>query len=153
MTSLPFRAKHTPSHKFPSYSDYDTMEESNGAADCVLILVAIIFPPAAAAFISGCGCDLLVNYSVDFARIPSWTPRAELCFTRSGSYSSVPMFRSDVLGVAIDTLARETPAAAPQQSTPQPPGYSTTDQPSTPQPTTSTTRSEPVDAPPAAGKN
>ncbi|OJA17449.1 hypothetical protein AZE42_05941 [Rhizopogon vesiculosus] len=28
---------------------------------CVLIFVAIIFPPAAAAFISGCGCDLFVN--------------------------------------------------------------------------------------------
>jgi len=33
---------------------------SDGAS-CVLIFVAIIFPPAAAAFISGCGCDLLVN--------------------------------------------------------------------------------------------
>ncbi|KAG1772095.1 hypothetical protein EDD22DRAFT_861796 [Suillus occidentalis] len=34
---------------------------SNGAADCVLILVAVIFPAAAVTFISGCGCDLFVN--------------------------------------------------------------------------------------------
>ncbi|KAG0695687.1 hypothetical protein DFH29DRAFT_256570 [Suillus ampliporus] len=34
--------------------------DSNGT-DCVLIFVALIFPPAAAAFISGCGCDLIVN--------------------------------------------------------------------------------------------
>ncbi|KAE9397716.1 hypothetical protein BT96DRAFT_1020615 [Gymnopus androsaceus JB14] len=30
-------------------------------SDICLILVAIIFPPAAAAFIAGCGCDLLIN--------------------------------------------------------------------------------------------
>ncbi|KAF9256618.1 UPF0057-domain-containing protein [Marasmius fiardii PR-910] len=30
-------------------------------SDVVLILVAIIFPPAAAAFITGCSCDLLIN--------------------------------------------------------------------------------------------
>ncbi|EPQ53560.1 UPF0057-domain-containing protein [Gloeophyllum trabeum ATCC 11539] len=31
------------------------------ASDVLLILVAIIFPPAAAAFITGCSCDLLIN--------------------------------------------------------------------------------------------
>ncbi|KAL0958357.1 hypothetical protein HGRIS_000499 [Hohenbuehelia grisea] len=31
------------------------------SSDVVLILVAIIFPPAAAAFIAGCSCDLLIN--------------------------------------------------------------------------------------------
>ncbi|KAF5367018.1 hypothetical protein D9758_003866 [Tetrapyrgos nigripes] len=30
-------------------------------SDVILILVAIIFPPAAAAFITGCSCDLLIN--------------------------------------------------------------------------------------------
>ncbi|KAI0058616.1 UPF0057-domain-containing protein [Artomyces pyxidatus] len=30
-------------------------------SDVCLILVAIIFPPAAAAFIAGCSCDLLIN--------------------------------------------------------------------------------------------
>ncbi|KII91116.1 hypothetical protein PLICRDRAFT_78450, partial [Plicaturopsis crispa FD-325 SS-3] len=29
--------------------------------DVVLILVAILFPPAAAGFITGCSCDLLIN--------------------------------------------------------------------------------------------
>ncbi|KAF7973914.1 hypothetical protein HWV62_13962 [Athelia sp. TMB] len=29
--------------------------------DVILILVAILFPPAAAAFITGCSCDLLIN--------------------------------------------------------------------------------------------
>jgi len=31
------------------------------ASDICLIIVAIIFPPAAAAFIAGCSCDLLIN--------------------------------------------------------------------------------------------
>ncbi|KAI6153856.1 hypothetical protein BKA82DRAFT_4094676 [Pisolithus tinctorius] len=31
------------------------------SSDVVLILVAIIFPPAAAAFVSGCSCDLCIN--------------------------------------------------------------------------------------------
>jgi len=31
------------------------------ASDVILILVAIIFPPAAAGFVTGCGCDLLIN--------------------------------------------------------------------------------------------
>ncbi|KAJ4468775.1 hypothetical protein J3R30DRAFT_3304686 [Lentinula aciculospora] len=31
------------------------------ASDVILILVAIVFPPAAAAFITGCSCDLLIN--------------------------------------------------------------------------------------------
>lgn len=30
-------------------------------SDILLIIVAIIFPPAAAAFITGCSCDLLIN--------------------------------------------------------------------------------------------
>ncbi|KAJ7749331.1 hypothetical protein DFH07DRAFT_888612 [Mycena maculata] len=29
--------------------------------DVLLIFVAILFPPAAAAFITGCSCDLLIN--------------------------------------------------------------------------------------------
>jgi len=31
------------------------------ASDVVLIIVAILFPPAAAGFITGCSCDLLIN--------------------------------------------------------------------------------------------
>ncbi|CAA7267705.1 unnamed protein product [Cyclocybe aegerita] len=30
-------------------------------SDVILIIVAIIFPPAAAAFVTGCSCDLLIN--------------------------------------------------------------------------------------------
>ncbi|KAJ2922143.1 hypothetical protein H1R20_g14944, partial [Candolleomyces eurysporus] len=30
-------------------------------SDVLLILVAILFPPAAAAMVTGCGCDLLIN--------------------------------------------------------------------------------------------
>ncbi|KAJ6631216.1 hypothetical protein B0H10DRAFT_1773696 [Mycena sp. CBHHK59/15] len=30
-------------------------------SDVLLILVAILFPPAAAGFITGCSCDLLIN--------------------------------------------------------------------------------------------
>ncbi|KAJ6590518.1 hypothetical protein DFH09DRAFT_1245020 [Mycena vulgaris] len=30
-------------------------------SDVLLIFVAILFPPAAAAFIAGCSCDLLIN--------------------------------------------------------------------------------------------
>ncbi|KAF9009543.1 hypothetical protein BDQ17DRAFT_1406575 [Cyathus striatus] len=30
-------------------------------SDVILILVAILFPPAAAAMITGCSCDLLIN--------------------------------------------------------------------------------------------
>ncbi|WVQ78148.1 hypothetical protein IAT38_000229 [Cryptococcus sp. DSM 104549] len=30
-------------------------------SDIILILVAILFPPAAAAMIAGCSCDLLIN--------------------------------------------------------------------------------------------
>ncbi|PWY97487.1 phosphatidylserine decarboxylase [Testicularia cyperi] len=32
-----------------------------GGADIILILVALIFPPAAVAFITGCSCDLMIN--------------------------------------------------------------------------------------------
>lgn len=31
------------------------------ASDIILILVAILFPPAAVAFLTGCSCDLLIN--------------------------------------------------------------------------------------------
>ncbi|PWN23104.1 hypothetical protein BCV69DRAFT_245017 [Microstroma glucosiphilum] len=31
------------------------------SSDVLLIVVAILFPPAAAAFITGCSCDLLIN--------------------------------------------------------------------------------------------
>ena len=31
------------------------------ASDVILILVTIIFPPAGAFFVAGCGCDLLIN--------------------------------------------------------------------------------------------
>ncbi|CAO1620109.1 unnamed protein product [Jaminaea pallidilutea] len=31
------------------------------SSDIVLILVAILFPPAAAAFLTGCSCDLVIN--------------------------------------------------------------------------------------------
>ncbi|KAJ7833096.1 hypothetical protein B0H14DRAFT_2801421 [Mycena olivaceomarginata] len=30
-------------------------------SDVILCLIAILFPPAAAAFITGCSCDLLIN--------------------------------------------------------------------------------------------
>ncbi|KAG1745081.1 uncharacterized protein EDB91DRAFT_173980 [Suillus paluster] len=43
----------------PAHPDCDIMDSSG--TSCVLIFVAIIFPPAAAAFVSGCGCDLFVN--------------------------------------------------------------------------------------------
>jgi len=31
------------------------------ASDVILILVTIVFPPAGAFFVAGCGCDLLIN--------------------------------------------------------------------------------------------
>jgi hypothetical protein len=31
------------------------------SSDVLLIIIAIIFPPAAVAFISGCSCDLAIN--------------------------------------------------------------------------------------------
>jgi len=31
------------------------------ASDIILILVTIVFPPAGAFFVAGCGCDLLIN--------------------------------------------------------------------------------------------
>jgi len=33
-------------------------------SDILLIIVAILFPPAAAAFIAGCSCDLLINIAL-----------------------------------------------------------------------------------------
>ncbi|KAK0480884.1 hypothetical protein IW261DRAFT_1335283 [Armillaria novae-zelandiae] len=32
------------------------------SSDILLIIVAILFPPAAAFFVSGCGADLLINF-------------------------------------------------------------------------------------------
>ncbi|KIM51702.1 hypothetical protein SCLCIDRAFT_1224267 [Scleroderma citrinum Foug A] len=32
-----------------------------GSSSIVLIIVAILFPPAAVAFLSGCSCDLFIN--------------------------------------------------------------------------------------------
>ncbi|KAF9456864.1 UPF0057-domain-containing protein [Collybia nuda] len=31
------------------------------STDVILILVAMLFPPAAAAIVTGCGCDFLIN--------------------------------------------------------------------------------------------
>ncbi|EDR04569.1 uncharacterized protein LACBIDRAFT_174597 [Laccaria bicolor S238N-H82] len=33
-------------------------------ADVVLIIVAILFPPAAVGFLTGCSCDLLINIAL-----------------------------------------------------------------------------------------
>ncbi|CAG7847059.1 SubName: Full=Uncharacterized protein {ECO:0000313/EMBL:CCA77029.1} [Serendipita indica DSM 11827] len=33
-------------------------------SDILLILVAILFPPAAVAFMTGCSCDLLINVAL-----------------------------------------------------------------------------------------
>ncbi|KIL62255.1 hypothetical protein M378DRAFT_798724 [Amanita muscaria Koide BX008] len=33
-------------------------------SDVILILVAIVFPPAAAAMVAGCSCDLLINIAL-----------------------------------------------------------------------------------------
>ncbi|KAG8749557.1 hypothetical protein FRC14_001267 [Serendipita sp. 396] len=33
-------------------------------SDILIIIVAIIFPPAAAGFITGCSCDLLINIAL-----------------------------------------------------------------------------------------
>ncbi|KAG1820037.1 hypothetical protein EV424DRAFT_902477 [Suillus variegatus] len=118
------------------------MESNNGAADCVLIIVAIIFPPAAAAFISGCGCDLIVNILLTLlGYLPGLLHALWLIFRR------VNVQGRRTRGSYRYTGA-ETPAPAPQQSAPQPPEYGATNQPSAPQPTTSTATSQPVDAPP-----
>jgi len=45
---------HQPSQPSP------TIRMARGS-DVLLVIVAIIFPPAAAAFITGCSCDLLIN--------------------------------------------------------------------------------------------
>ncbi|KAG2044078.1 hypothetical protein BDR03DRAFT_1087448 [Suillus americanus] len=134
--------------------------ESNGAADCLLILVAIIFPPAAAAFISGCGCDLFMNILLTLlGYLPGLLHALWLVFKRT----SVQERRSRG---SYRYTGAGTPAPAPQQSAPQPPGYSPTNQPSAPQPATDTATSQPsapqpatdtatsqpVDAPPV-GKN
>ncbi|GAA5916526.1 hypothetical protein JCM6882_003572 [Rhodosporidiobolus microsporus] len=33
-------------------------------SDIILVLVAILFPPATAAFLTGCSCDLLINIAL-----------------------------------------------------------------------------------------
>lgn len=48
----------TPQHLHTSYT-HTAM--SVRASDVILILVTIIFPPAGAFFVAGCGCDLLIN--------------------------------------------------------------------------------------------
>jgi len=45
----------------PLTSHTHTHDMSVKASDVILILVAIIFPPAGAFFVTGCGCDLLIN--------------------------------------------------------------------------------------------
>ncbi|KAG1824617.1 uncharacterized protein BJ212DRAFT_539416 [Suillus subaureus] len=135
----------TPSHTSIPHPDCDTME-SNGSADCVLILVAIIFPPAAAAFISGCGCDLFVNILLTLlGYFPGLIHALWLIFKR------VNVQPRHARGSYRYTGAG-TPAPAPQQSASQPPGYSATNQPSASQPATDAATSQPADAPPV-GKN
>ncbi|KAH8834768.1 hypothetical protein DL96DRAFT_1571654 [Flagelloscypha sp. PMI_526] len=41
--------------------DYPNISYTMKGSDILLIIVAVIFPPAAAAFIAGCSCDLLIN--------------------------------------------------------------------------------------------
>ncbi|KNZ47698.1 hypothetical protein VP01_620g3 [Puccinia sorghi] len=46
-------------------------------SDIILILVAVIFPPAAALFVTGCGCDLLINILLTMSLgISSWSALA-----------------------------------------------------------------------------
>jgi uncharacterized membrane protein YqaE (UPF0057 family) len=40
----------------------------------ILIIVAVIFPPAAALFVTGCGCDLLINILLTMYVLPNKTP-------------------------------------------------------------------------------
>ncbi|KAI9638559.1 uncharacterized protein MKK02DRAFT_42958 [Dioszegia hungarica] len=49
-------------------------------SDIILILVAIIFPPAAAGIITGCSCDLFIN----------------ICLTVLGYLPFVPSFLSEL---------------------------------------------------------
>ncbi|KAG2148887.1 hypothetical protein DEU56DRAFT_84199 [Suillus clintonianus] len=127
--------------------------ESNGAADCVLIIVAVIFPPAAVAFISGCGCDLFVNILLTLLGFfPGLIHALWLVFKRT----NVPERR------AIGSYRYTgTPTQAPEPGAPQTPGYGTTDQSTAPQPPTFPTpqptpypaTAQPVEAPPPVGKN
>lgn len=120
--------------------------ESNGAADCVLIFVAVIFPPAAAAFISGCGCDLFVNILLTLlGYLPGLIHALWLVFKRTNVQQRHARGSYRYTGAG-------TAAPAPQQSAPQPSGYGATNQPSAPQPTTYAATSQHVDAPPV-GKN
>ncbi|KAH9968216.1 hypothetical protein BC827DRAFT_1171058 [Russula dissimulans] len=48
-------------HRLQPTSHPPTSNMSLRASDVCLVLVAIIFPPAAAAFLTGCSCDLLIN--------------------------------------------------------------------------------------------
>ncbi|KAL4076596.1 hypothetical protein V8B97DRAFT_2021944 [Scleroderma yunnanense] len=49
-----------------------------------IVLVAVIFPPAAVAFLSGCSCDLIVNILLTiFGYIPGLIHAFWLIYTRS----------------------------------------------------------------------
>ncbi|KAG2346070.1 UPF0057-domain-containing protein [Suillus weaverae] len=100
--------------------------ESNGTADCVLILVAVIFPPAAAAFISGCGCDLFMNILLTLlGYLPGLIHALWLVFRRTNGQGRRARGSYRYTGAG-------TQAPAPQQSAPQPPEYGATNQPSAP---------------------
>lgn len=45
----------------PHHSSQDTMARTS---DILLVLVAILFPPAAAGILTGCSCDLLINIAL-----------------------------------------------------------------------------------------
>ncbi|KAG2067285.1 UPF0057-domain-containing protein [Suillus decipiens] len=145
--------------------------ESNDTADCVLILVAVIFPPAAAAFVSGCGCDLFLNILLTllgylpglihalwlvFKRANGQTRRARGSYQYTDAGTPAPAPQQSVPAPQQSAPAPQQSAPAPQQSAPAPqqsappPEYVATNQPGAPQPTTAT--SQPVDAPPV-GKN
>ncbi|KAG2356550.1 hypothetical protein BDR07DRAFT_1491752 [Suillus spraguei] len=126
--------------------------ESNGAADCVLILVAVIFPPAAAAFVSGCGCDLFVNILLTLlGYLPGLIHALWLVFKRANGQTRRARGSYQYAGAVTPAPAPQQSAPAPQQSAP-PPEYVTTNQSGAPQPTTYAATSQPVDAPPV-GKN
>ncbi|KAJ8597282.1 UPF0057-domain-containing protein [Rhizopogon salebrosus TDB-379] len=56
------------------------------STSCLLVFVAIIFPPAAAAFVSGCGCDLFVNILLTLlGYIPGFIHALWLIFQRANT--------------------------------------------------------------------
>ncbi|KAG1782176.1 hypothetical protein EV702DRAFT_511898 [Suillus placidus] len=110
--------------------------ESNGADDCVLIFVAVIFPPAAAAFISGCGCDLFVNILLTLlGYLPGLIHALWLVLRRTNGQGRRARGSYRYTGAATQAPAPEQSAPQPpQQSAPQPPEYgaTNTNQPSAP---------------------